>query len=194
MSAASSPLTDSAVIAATQRWIERAVIGLNLCPFAHAPFARKRIAFSVSHARDADALDADLRDALHTLSATDARVCETTLLIHPFAMTDFSDYNDFLGVAERTVRSLGLQGEIQIASFHPHYRFADVAEDAIENYSNRSPYPILHLLREASITQASTSMTDTDNIYRRNMETLRTLGINGWRALWGNDDNSDGKR
>jgi hypothetical protein len=184
-------LTDAAIVAATQRWIERAVIGLNLCPFARAPFVQGRIAFRVSHARDAQALDADLRDELQMLRAADARTRETTLLIHPFALTDFSDYNDFLGVAENTLRSLGMQGEFQIASFHPHYRFADSAVDAMENYSNRSPYPILHLLREASIAQASVSIADTDGIYRRNMETLRTLGIDGWRALWRNDDTEE---
>ncbi len=183
---------DAAIVAATQRWIERAVIGLNLCPFARAPFVRERIAFRVSHARDAQALDADLRDELRKLRAIDPHACETTLLIHPFVLTDFSDYNDFLGVADNTLRSLRMQGEFQIASFHPQYRFADTAIDAIENYSNRSPYPILHLLREASITQASASMTDTDGIYRRNMETLRKLGIDGWNALW-RDDDSDGK-
>jgi hypothetical protein len=176
--------TDAAIIAATQLWIERAVIGLRLCPFAHAPFAQQRIRYRVSHARDAETLAADLRDELQLLRSTDAQVCETLLLIHPFAMTDFSDYNDFLGVADNTLRSLAMQGEIQIASFHPLYRFADTAADAIENYSNRSPYPILHLLREASIARASASMADTDGIYRRNMETLRALGADGWRALW----------
>jgi uncharacterized protein len=193
LNAPDDSVPDAAIVAATQRWIERAVIGLNLCPFARAPFVQQRIAFRVSHARDAQALDVDLRDELQKLRSIDPHACETTLLIHPFAMTDFSDYNDFLGAAESTVRSLGMQGEIQIASFHPHYRFADTAEDAIENYSNRSPYPILHLLREASITQASTSMTDTDDIYRRNMETLRGLGVDGWHALW-RDDDGDKKR
>jgi uncharacterized protein len=182
---------DAAIVAATQRWIERAVIGLNLCPFARAPFVQQRIAFRVSHARDAEALTSDLRDELQLLHSTDAQVCETTLLIHPFVLADFADYNDFLGVADRTLRSLGMQGEIQIASFHPHYRFADTAADAIENYSNRSPYPILHLLREASIARASVSMADTDNIYRHNMETLRVLGADGWRALWRDDDSDE---
>jgi hypothetical protein len=180
--------SDGDIVEATRRWIERAVIGLNLCPFAHAPFAQQRIGLRVSHARDAEALVDDLRDALQALRSADMQVCETILLIHPFVLTDFSDYNDFLGVADNMLRTLGMQGEIQIASFHPHYRFANTAADAIENYSNRSPYPILHLLREASIARASASMADTDGIYRRNMETLRALGAEGWRALWDDKD------
>jgi uncharacterized protein len=191
LNTADPSLTDAAAIAATQRWIERAVIGLNLCPFARAPFVQQRIVFHVSHATDVGALDADLRDALQMLRSTDAQVCETTLLIHPLVLTDFSDYNDFLGVADNTLRSLGMQGEFQIASFHPHYRFADTDEDAIENFSNRSPYPVLHLLREASIAQAAESMADTDGIYRRNMETLRALGADGWNALWRDDDSNE---
>lgn len=184
---AAAAATDAAIVAATQRWIERAVIGLNLCPFARAPFVQQRIRFRVSHARSTDALAIDLGEELQTLHSTDVQTSETTLLIHPFVLTDFCAYNDFLGVAESTLRSLGMQGEIQIASFHPHYRFADAAADSIENYSNRSPYPILHLLREASIARASASMADTDAIYRRNMETLRGLGADGWRELWRDD-------
>jgi hypothetical protein len=180
--------SDAAIVASTRRWIERAVIGLNLCPFAHAPFAQQRIGYRVSHARDAEALVADLSEALQMLRSADVQVCETILLIHPFVLRDFSDYNDFLDVADSTLKSLGMQGEIQIASFHPRYRFADAAADAIENYSNRSPYPILHLLRESSIARASASMADTDGIYRRNIETLRALGVEGWRALWHEDE------
>ena len=178
-------IADDAVIAATRRWIERAVIGLNLCPFARAPFAAKRLHFRVSHARDRNALLADLRDELQALHAADPSIRETTLLIHPDMLGDFLDYNDFLDSADAAVRELDLEGELQIASFHPHYRFADAPADAIENCTNRSPYPTLHLLRESSIERAVAAIGDPDEIYRRNVETLRRLGIEGWRALFG---------
>jgi hypothetical protein len=179
--------TDAAIVAATLRWIERAVIGLNLCPFARAPFSQQRVRYRVSHAHHTNALVTDLRAELQMLQAIDAQVCETTLLIHPFVLTDFLDYNDFLEAADGNVHALGLQGEIQIASFHPGYRFVDSEADAIENFSNRSPYPMLHLLREASIKNATSAMADTDSIYRRNIETLRALGVQGWAALWQED-------
>lgn len=175
---------DAAVVAATQRWIERAVIGLGLCPFARAPFVQQRIRYRVTDAADTDALAAALCDELERLHAADARTCETTLLIHPHVLGDFDAFNDFLDVADALLRSLGLEGEIQIASFHPDYRFADADPDAIENATNRSPYPTLHLLREASIEQAVASIGDADAIYRRNIETLRRLGAAGWQALW----------
>ena len=175
---------DAAVVAATRRWVERAVIGLNLCPFARAPFVQQRVRFRVSHARSEDALLADLREELEALHAADPLICETTLLIHPGVLADFLDYNDFLDAADATLLALGLEGELQVASFHPDYRFADAAEDAIENCTNRSPYPTLHLLREASIEHAVESVADTDDIYRRNVETLRRLGADGWRSLW----------
>jgi len=179
-----TPIEDAAIIAATQRWVERAVIGLNLCPFARIPFAEQRVRFRVSPARNEDALLADLYEELKVLHATDPLICETTLLVHPGVLTDFLDYNDFLDAADAVVLALGLEGELQIASFHPDYRFADSAEDALENYTNRSPYPMLHLLREASIERAVASIADSDDIYRRNIETLRRLGMDGWRALW----------
>jgi len=179
-----TPIDDVTIVAATQRWLERAVIGLNLCPFARLPFAQKRVRFRVSHARSVDALLADLYEELKTLHATDPLICETTLLIHPGVLADFLDYNDFLDAADAVVLALGLEGELQVASFHPDYRFADSAEDAIENCTNRSPYPTLHLLREASVERAVASIADSDDIYRRNIETLRRLGIDGWNALW----------
>jgi uncharacterized protein len=182
-----STADDASAIAATQRWLERAVIGLNLCPFARAPFAQQRIRLRVSHADSEDELLADLSEELEALHATDASICETTLLIHPYVLTDFLDYNDFLDAADAAVLALGLEGELQVASFHPDYRFADTAEDAIENCTNRSPYPTLHLLREASIERAVESVPDTEDIYRRNIETLRSLGADGWRALWRDD-------
>jgi hypothetical protein len=173
---------DAQFIDATRRWIERVVIALNLCPFARAPFVHDRVRLCVSAARDTDALLIDLRRELGTLHAADPQVCETTLLIHPHVLDDFFDYNDFLDHADAAIESLGLQSELQIASFHPDYQFADTAADAVENHTNRSPYPTLHLLRESSIARAVESMGDTGEIYRRNIQTLRELGISGLRA------------
>jgi hypothetical protein len=176
-------IEEADVVAATRRWVERAVIGLNLCPFARAPFLQQRLHFRVSRARSEEALLDDLREELLALHATDPVTRETTLLIHPGVLTEFLDYNDFLDSADATVLALGLEGKLQIASFHPDYRFADTAADAVENCTNRSPYPTLHLLREASIERAVETMVDTDEIYRRNIEMLRHLGAEGWRAL-----------
>jgi hypothetical protein len=175
---------DAAWLAATARWLERAVIGLNLCPFARAPYVHGKVRMRVSHARDTDALLDDLCGELQSLNALTADECETGLLIHPFVLTDFLDYNDFLDVADVALQTLRLDGIWQVASFHPDYRFADTAPDAIENCSNRSPYPTLHLLRESSVERAMDSMTDPDSIYRRNIQTLQQLGREGWQKLW----------
>jgi hypothetical protein len=177
---------DEPYIDATRLWVERAVVGLNLCPFARAPMVQQKIRYVVSHARDTDALLDDLLGELQSLHAIDASECETTLLIH--VLGDFLDYNDFLDSADAAVETLGLEGELQVASFHPHYQFADSDPDDIENFSNRSPYPTLHLLREASVERAMEAMTDTDAIYRRNMDTLQRLGTEGWQALWRDSD------
>ncbi|WP_330970375.1 DUF1415 domain-containing protein, partial [Lysobacter sp. A3-1-A15] len=142
-------MTDQDPIAATRRWLERAVIGLNLCPFAKAVHVKDQVRYVLSEASTADALLAELADELTWLNDTDPAVVDTTLLIHPQVLVDFHDYNDFLDQADAAVDALGLEGEIQIASFHPDYRFAGTAFDDPGNCSNRSPYPMLHLLREA---------------------------------------------
>jgi hypothetical protein len=178
---------DIPVIDATRRWVERAVVGLNLCPFARAPMVQRKIRYVVSQAHDTDALLDDLLGELQSLNAVDASECETTLLIHPYVLADFLDYNDFLDAADAAVETLGLLGELQVASFHPDYQFAGSAPDDVENYSNRAPYPTLHLLREASVERAMEAMTDTDSIYRHNVETLQKLGAAGWQALWDDD-------
>lgn len=178
---------DAPVIDATRRWVERAVVGLNLCPFARAPMVQQKIRYVVSQARDPDALLDDLLGELQSLNAVDAAECETTLLIHPHVLGDFLDYNDFLDAADAAVETLGLEGELQVASFHPNYQFAGSEPGDVENFSNRSPFPTLHLLREASVERAMESMTDTDSIYRRNVETLQKLGTEGWQALWTDD-------
>jgi hypothetical protein len=171
------------VLAATRHWLEAAVIGLDLCPFARAPFARDRIRYAVSGAREPEALLAELIAELRALAAAAPEEVETTLLIHPHALTDFLDYNDFLGVAEAAVADLGLEGVIQIASFHPRYQFAGTGADDIENYTNRSPYPMLHLLREASVERAVAAFPEAAGIYEKNIATMRRLGMAGWRRL-----------
>ena len=172
------------VIASVRIWLERAVVGLNLCPFARAPFLQQRVRFVVSHATDTDGLLDDLCGELQSLQAADPLDCETTLLIHPYVLQDFLDYNDFLDSADAAVETLGLHGELQVASFHPDYQFADSPPDDIANFTNRSPFPILHLLRESSVERAVSAITDPDEIYLRNIETLRRLGREGWDALW----------
>jgi hypothetical protein len=171
------------IIAATKAWLEKAVIGLDLCPFARAVHLRDQIRYVVSDAETPEVLLADLLRELQALAAADPEEVETTLLIHPRTLTDFLDYNDFLDVADAAVAELGLTGEIQVASFHPRYRFAGTGPDDIENYTNRSPYPMLHLLREASVERAVEAFPDASRIFENNIETLRRLGAEGWRRL-----------
>jgi hypothetical protein len=172
-----------AVIEVVQAWIEKAVIGLNLCPFAKSVYVKKQIRYVVSTATNDDALLDDLERELKALQAVDTEEVDTTLLILTDMLGDFLDYNDFLDTADELIDELELQGEIQIASFHPGYQFAGTQADDIENYTNRSPYPILHLLRESSIDRAVAAYPDAKNIYEKNMETLRKLGRQGWLAL-----------
>jgi uncharacterized protein len=172
------------IIAATRTWLEKAVIGLKLCPFAPEPYLNDRIRYSVSEQRSPEGLLEDLSRELQALQAADPQDCETTLIIHPWVLRDFGEYNEFLDYCEDVVEDLGLEGEIQVASFHPLYQFAGTRVDDIENYSNRSPYPMLHLLREASVTRAVETFPGIDDIGPRNIETLRRLGHEGWRQLW----------
>ncbi len=175
--------TPEAAVAVTQAWVRKAVIGLNLCPFAKAVESRGRVRYAVSVAHDDDALVADLEREIRRLLAEPAATLGTTLLIHPWALVDFADFNQFLDVADALLAALDCVGEVQVASFHPHYRFAGTADDDITNRSNRSPYPTLHLLREASIAGVVATFPDAADIYRRNIETLRRLGHAGWDAL-----------
>lgn len=175
---------DDPVVAATRTWVERAVIGLNLCPFAKAVQVRGQVRYVHCPATTPQALQTALVDELRGLAQADPAECDTTLLIHPGVLADFLDFNDFLDVADATLEALGLAGVLQIASFHPHYQFAGSAPDAIENHTNRSPYPVLHLLRESSIDAAVAAFPDAADIYERNIETLRRLGLSGWRRLF----------
>lgn len=164
------------VIDATRRWIEVMVIGLNLCPFARRVFEGAKIRYVVSAAESEQALLEELERELKLLAATPLETVETTLLIHPHVFQDFLDYNDFLDPAEELLAKLDLQGVIQIAGFHPDYQFADTDADAAENYTNRSPYPMLHLLREDSVSAAADDPEELLEIPRRNIETLNALG------------------
>jgi hypothetical protein len=175
--------TSDDVIAATRRWLERAVIGLNLCPFAKSVHVKNQIRYAVSAAQNTEELRANLESELHILAAADPADIDTTLLIHPQVLNDFLDYNDFLDAVDAIIDELGLTGVIQAASFHPDYQFAGTEPDAIENFTNRSPYPMLHLLREASIDRAVAAFPDAADIFERNMETMQQLGIEGWKRL-----------
>ena len=184
MKKAPTPIGMDEFITATRTWLERAVIGLNLCPFAKAVHAHNRVRYCVSGAHSTAELLDDLVSELRTLKASDPDECETTLLIHPYVLTEFIEYNHFLRAAEARVAKLGFAAEFQIASFHPQYQFGDAGPEDIENYTNRSPYPTLHLLRESSIERAVAAFPDAADIYEKNIETLRRLGHAGWERLW----------
>jgi len=173
-----------AIIAAMQLWLERAVIGLNLCPFAKAVHVKKQIRYAVSSATTPEALLDDLISELELLAESSAEKIDTTLLILPNVLGDFLDYNDFLDIADETLEELDLAGELQIASMHPHYQFADTRPDDMENYTNRSPYPALHLLRESSVDKAVAAFPEADQIFEKNIETMKKLGHEGWDKLW----------
>ena len=176
-------LESAQIIKDTQDWLEKAVIGLNLCPFAKAVHVKQQIRYVVSTAKTEAALLDDLLEELDFLMAADPDEVDTTLLIHPWVLTDFLDYNDFLDVADGATAEPEFNDALQIASFHPQYQFADTEVDDIANYTNRSPYPMLHLLREDSIDRAVAAFPEADEIYEKNMQTLRGLGLAGWKKL-----------
>lgn len=160
----------------TKDWIEKMVIGLNLCPFAKQPFRTHKIRYVVVEGTLEDLVKV-LVNELKMLVVTEANKIETTLIIHPYLLTNFYDYNDFLGVADTLLQKEHLEGIIQIASFHPQYQFAGTDQDAAENYTNRSPYPMLHLLREASLEHILAHYPQPELIPERNIETLNRLGL-----------------
>lgn len=170
-------------IAATRLWLEKAVIGLNLCPFAKAVHVKKQIRYVVSAATTPEALLEDLMNELHTLQDADPDKIDTTLLIHPYVLTDFLDFNDFLDTVDIAVAEPEFNDAFQVASLHPRYQFAGTAPDDIENYTNRSPYPTLHLLREDSVDRAVAAFPDADQIVDNNVETMKRLGHEGWKRL-----------
>lgn len=174
---------DDDVLRDSVRWLERGVIGLNLCPFAKAVHNKGQIHWCVSHAADASDLLVDLERELTTLANMDGSVRDTTLLVAPAAFADFLDFNDFLAGADALLRRLGLDVMLQIASFHPQFQFAGTDAGDVTNCTNRAPYPTLHLLREDSIDRAVQAYPEAEAIYERNMEVLEQLGMPGWQAL-----------
>ncbi|RZA18680.1 MAG: DUF1415 domain-containing protein [Lysobacteraceae bacterium] len=177
----------AAVEQEVRRWLERAVIGLNLCPFAKAVYARQQVRIVVSDASTERALLEELGEELALLRDTPADEIDTTLLVHPQVLQDFLDYNDFLDQADALLDVLELDGVLQVASFHPHYQFAGTEPDDAENLTNRAPYPILHLLREDSVDRAVTAYPEPDSIIERNVATMQGLGAEGFRKLLSSD-------
>jgi len=171
------------VIAASRAWIEKAVIGLNLCPFAKAVYVKEQVRIVVSDARHIGSFLEQLDEELDFIAAANPQEVDTTLLVHPTLFPEFLDFNNLLRIADKAVARHDLQGVIQIASFHPDFQFADAEPDDITNCTNRSPYPTLHLIREASLDKAVEAFPEAAMIYERNMETLRKLGLAGWQAL-----------
>jgi hypothetical protein len=176
-------LTEKQIIAYTSAWVELVVIGLNLCPFAKPVHAKGQIDYFLSHARDETTLVADLRLAMERLIASTPDSMDTCLLIHPWVLSDFFDYNNFLDIADSILDELELIGILQIASFHPHYQFAGTTEDDVTNCTNRSPFPMLHLLREESLDKATAAVPDANVIVDSNLDTMISLGHEGWNRL-----------
>ena len=177
-------MTDNLVLSQTRHWLEKAVIGLNLCPFAKAVYVKNQVRLVVSKARHADDLLEELDRELDLLIATPASEIDTTLLIHPTLFDDFLDFNDFLEIAEGVIDEHGLEGVIQLASFHPQFQFDGTEPDDISNYTNRAPFAILHLLREDSVERAVEAFPQADAIFQANIQTLEKLGHAGWKALF----------
>ncbi len=181
--APSDPRAADQAIALTRAWVEHAVIGLNLCPFAKPVHVHQQIDYRVSTATDEAALSGDLLEAMRSLIETPAETTDTCLLIHPWVLQDFIAYNDFLDVADALLGETGLAGVLQIASFHPDYRFAGTEPDDVTNCTNRSPFPTLHLLRETSLDKATDALPDASEIVDRNLATMTRIGHAGWKSL-----------
>ena len=164
--------------------MEKAVIGLNLCPFAKAVHVKEQVRWVLSSATTPEALLDQLMAELQLLAEADPEAIDTTLLVHPLVLQDFLDFNDFLGAADAALEDLGLDGTLQIASFHPQFQFDGTEPDDMGNFTNRAPYPTLHLLREDSIERAVQSFPDAAEIYERNIDTLERLGPAGWQRLF----------
>lgn len=177
-------LDHDTVIDRTRDWLVKAVIGLNLCPFAKGVHVKNQIRYRVSEAATPEALLEDLVAELTILRDADPEQIDTTLLVHPAVLQDFLDFNDFLDVVDAAVAGLDLEGVLQVASFHPDYQFSGTDEDDIGNYTNRSPYPTLHLIRESSLARAVEAFPDAEDIYETNIRTMNQLGLEGWKKLW----------
>lgn len=182
-------MTDAAIapdllVADTRRWLERAVIGLNLCPFAKAVYVKQQVRYVVSTAVDTNALLDELETELAHLRTVAAETTDTSLLIVPALLDDFSVFLDFVDLAEVSLRLNGHEGHLQLAHFHPDYEFADAdGPEDLANNTNRSPWPTLHLIRESSLSRATAAIPDAASIYERNIALARSLGSQGWREL-----------
>ncbi|WP_193087034.1 DUF1415 domain-containing protein [Advenella sp. FME57] len=170
-----------------RRWLEKAVIGLNLCPFAKSVYVKDQVRIAICQAQDRHALTTQLYEELRWLANTPAQQTDTTLLVVPCMFEQFSDFNDYLDIAEAVLDELELVGEIQLASFHPFYQFANTEPDDLSNYTNRAPYPILHLLREDSLDKAAEQYPDASVIFQRNVAVVQELGVDGWHRLLRDD-------
>lgn len=175
--------SDAQFISDTQAWLEKAVIGLNLCPFAKAVVVKQQLRYVVCQASDPEAVLKVLAHELTHLAQADPEVLDTTLLIAPNLLPEFLDFNEFLFDCDAVLQSLDLEGVLQMADFHPRYQFGGTTMDDIGNFTNRAPYPTLHLLREASIDKAVQAFPEASQIYERNIEVLEKLGQAGWEAL-----------
>ena len=176
-------MTDEQILALTRHWLEKAVIGLNLCPFAKAVYLKNQVRLVVSHARHADDLLEELDRELDLLAAVPADEIDTTLLIVPTLFDDFLDFNDFLEIAEGVIGEHALEGVVQLASFHPKFQFEGTEPGDIGNYTNRAPFAMLHLLREESVGRAVDAFPQAEEIFNENIRTLEKLGHAGWKAL-----------
>ena len=183
MDSPSPPPSSEHAVAEVRAWVERAVIGLNLCPFAKGVQVKHLIRYVATEATDTDALREALVAELERLRGADSTTLETTLLVHPWVLQAFLDYNDFLDEADAVVEAMGLEGVIQVASFHPDYQFAGTSPDDMGNATNRAPYPTLHLIRETSIDRAVAAFPEADAIYDTNIATMESLGTAGWAKL-----------
>lgn len=183
MTSTPTPAQERMVIEDTQQWLMKAVIGLNLCPFAKAVVVKDMVRYRVCASTNPADLLAMLREELKHLAETDPEQLDTTLLIAPHALPDFLDFNDFLADCDEVLMDLALDGVLQVADFHPRYQFGGTDVDDIENHTNRAPYPTLHLLREASMDKAVEAYPDASLIFERNIEVLNKLGREGWEAL-----------
>lgn len=177
------PADDAAVVAAMRMWVEKAVIGLNLCPFARAVYVRDQVRFVVSRAPHLDGFLETLDTELDFLASADPEKIDTTLLVAPELFADFEIFNEVVGIAEEAVLEHDLEGVLQVASFHPQFQFDGVPPDDITNYTNRAPFPTLHLIREASLERALANVPDPDTIYQRNIALMREMGLDGWKKL-----------
>lgn len=191
MTETASPISDEQVVSDVRRWIERAVIGLNLCPFAKSVYIKNQVRIVVSRARHLDAFLDDLDRELQFLKDTAAEEVDTTLLVHPTLFPDFLDFNDLLDVVDDVIEEHGLEGEIQVAPFHPRFQFEGTEPQDPDNLTNQAPYPILHLLREASVERATQSGDSAETIVERNIETVRRLGTEGWKRLLSGQDQAN---